>query len=230
VTHFSEDYSTLYRGDGKGFFEDVSEEAGVAGPTFPFLSWGTVFADLDNDGDLDLAIANGHIYPQVDAHPEFGATYAQRNLLLENTGDGHFADATGRAGPGFERVQPSHGLAAGDFDNDGDLDLLISNLDAPPNLLRNDSTRGGWLTVVLEAPPGGGPTIGARVEATVAGKTLVRDLASSESFMSVNDPRLHFGLGSARWVDRLEVRWPDGTRTALTHVEANRFITVRKGE
>jgi hypothetical protein len=229
VTHFSEDYSTLYRGDGTGFFEDVSELAGVAQPTFPLLSWGTVFADLDCDGDQDLVLANGHIYPQVDAHPEFGATYAQLKLLLENTGDGKFVDATRRAGPGFARAQPSHGLAAGDYDNDGDLDLLVSNLDAPPNLLRNDSARGSWLTVILEVPPGGGPVIGTRVEAKVGEKILVRDAASSESFLSVNDPRLHFGLGSARSVDRLEVRWPDGTRTVLTGVEVNRFITVRKG-
>jgi hypothetical protein len=229
VTNFAEDYCTLYRGDGKGFFEDASEQAGIAGPTFKFLSWGTVFADLDCDGDQDLAIANGHIYPQVDAHPQFGTTYAQRHLLLENTGDGRFADATDRSGPGFAPAEPSHGLAAGDYDNDGDLDLLISNLDGPPNLLRNDSARGSWLTVVLEAPSGGGPIIGTRVEARVGEKTLVRDLASSESLMSVNDPRLHFGLGKARSVDRLEVRWPDGTRTVLTGVEANRFITVKKG-
>jgi enediyne biosynthesis protein E4 len=229
VTNFAEDYSTLYKGDGKGFFQDVSEEAGIARPTFPLLSWGAVFADLDCDGDQDLVIVSGHIYPQVDAHPEFGAAYAQRKLLLENTGDGHFVDASGRAGPGFSRPQPGHGLAAGDYDNDGDLDLLVSNLDAPPNLLRNDSPHGSWLTVVLEAPPGGGPIIGTRIEAKVGGWTLVRDLASSESFLSVNDPRLHFGLGTARSVDELVVRWPDGTRTVLRDVAANRFITVKKG-
>jgi len=229
VNNFAEDYSTLYRGDGKGFFEDVSEPAGVAQPTFKVLSWGAVFADLDSDGDEDLAIASGHIYPQVDAHPEFGITYAQRNLLLENTGDGRFADATDRSGPGFALVQPSHGLAAGDYDSDGDLDLLISNLDGPPNLLRNDSERGSWLTVALEVPPGGGTVIGTRVVAKVGDRTLVRDLSSSESFLSVNDPRLHFGLGNARSVDRLEVLWADGTRTVLTNVEADRFVTVKKG-
>ena len=229
VNNFAEDYSTLYRGDGTGFFEDVSEQAGVAPATFKYLSWGAVFADLDCDGDQDLVIANGHIYPQVDAHPEFGITYAQRNLLLENTGDGRFADATDRAGPGFALVQPSHGLAAGDYDNDGDLDLLISNLDGPPNLLRNDSDRGSYLTVALEVPIGGGTVIGTRVEARVGDRTLIRDVSSSESFLSVNDPRLHFGLGNARSVDRLEVLWADGTRTTLTNVEAGRLVTVRKG-
>ena len=174
------------------------------------LADGSLLWRQDSDDwtkDQNLVIADGHIYPQVDAHPEFGLTYAQRNLLLENTGDGRFADATDRSGPGFALVQPSHGLAAGDYDDDGDLDLLISNLDGPPNLLRNDSNRGSYLTVALEVPAGRGTAIGTRVEAGVGDRTLVRDVSSSESFLSVNDPRLHFGLGNVRSVDRLEVFW-----------------------
>lgn len=229
VSNFAEDYSTLYRGDGKGFFQDVSEEAGVAGLTLRFLSWGTAFADLDCDGDEDLVVANGHIYPQVDRHPEFGTTYAQLNLLLENTGGGRFADATSRAGPGFAEVLSSRGLAAGDYDNDGDLDLLISNLDAPPSLLRNDSPRtGSCLTLILEVPSRHGTAVGARVTATAGNRTLVRDLSSGGSFLSVHDPRVHFGLGDEKAAGRLEVRWPDGHLTTLPGVRAGQFFTVRE--
>ena len=229
VTNFAEDYSTLYRGDGKGFFQDVSEEAGVAQPTFKPLSWGTEFADLDCDADEDLVVANGHIYPQVDRHPEFGNAYAQRSLLLENSGQGKFIDATGSAGPGFAPARVSRGLAAGDYDNDGDLDLLISNLDAPPTLLRNDTPRrGSCLTVSLQVPSGHGTAIGAVVTVEAGGRKLTRDLSSSTSYLSAPDPRLHFGLADAKKVDRLEVRWPDGVRQVLTDVAVDRPLTVRK--
>jgi len=228
VTNFSEDFVTLYHGDGAGFFEDVSDATGIGPATFPWLSWGALLADLDNDGDQDVVIANGHIYPQVDRHPEYEMTYAQKNLLLENDGTGRFADVTDEAGPGFAKVQSSRGLAAGDYDDDGDLDLLITQLDEAPVLLRNDSATGSWLTVVLEVPPGGGTAIGTRVVVEAAGRTQVRDLASSESFLSVHDPRLHFGLGPAQVADRVEVGWPDGGRTVLEDVAVNRFLTVRK--
>jgi hypothetical protein len=229
VTNFSEDFSTLYRGDGQGFFDDISDSSGVGGATYRSLSWGTALADLDNDGDQDLVVINGHIYPQVDAHPEFDLAYAQPNLLLENTGAARFVDATDRAGPGFGQVRSSRGLAAGDYDNDGDLDLLITHLDEPPSLLRNDSARGAWLTVICEVPPGEGTAIGTQVTLRVGARVAVRDLASSGAFVSAHDPRLHFGLGRTERVDRLEVRWPDGSLTTLENVASNRFLTVRKG-
>jgi enediyne biosynthesis protein E4 len=228
VTNFSEDFSTLYRGTGGGFFEDVSEKTGVGDPTYIPMSWGAALADLDDDGDLDLAVANGHIYPQVDDVPD-SLTYRQRNLLFENEGGGHFEDVTGNAGPGFSVVESSRGLSAGDYDNDGDLDLLVSNLDQPPSLLRNDSAGGHWLTVVCEAPPGQGPLIGTRVIVTAGRTTMVRDIASSASYLSVHDPRPHFGLGAAQSVNRVEVRWPDGTRTVRENVSANQFLRIVKG-
>jgi len=228
VTNFAEDFSTLYRGLGNGFFEDMSPEAGVGEPTFSSLSWGALLADLDNDGDLDLTIANGHIYPQVDEHPQFGLSYHQPNLLLENTGSGQFMDATPEAGPGFRLIKASRGLAAGDYDNDGDLDLLLSNLDEPPTLLRNESEVGSWLTLDLEVPPGRGTVIGTRVVVTAGGRELTRDVASGGSYLSVHDHRLHFGLGSDRAADRIEVVWPDGRRTVREHVVADQFLTISR--
>jgi hypothetical protein len=228
VTNFSEDFSTMYRGDGGGFFDDVSSATGVGESTYASLSWGTTLADLDNDGDQDLVIANGHIYPQVDTHPEFELTYAQRNQLLENDGTGQFRDVTDRAGPGFAQLRSSRGLAAGDYDNDGDLDLLVTHLDEPPSLLRNDSGGGAWLAVALEAPPGDGTVIGAEVRLRIGDRTLIRDRASGGSFLSVHDPRLHFGLGQATRIDALVVRWPDGNRTELRDLGVDQLITVRK--
>ena len=228
VTNFSEDFSTMYRGDGDGFFDDVSATSGVGKVTYPSLSWGALLADLDNDGDQDLVVANGHIYPQVDAHPEFELSYAQRNQLLENDGTGQFTDVTDLAGPGMAQVRSSRGLAAGDYDNDGDLDLLVTHLDEPPSLLRNDSPGGAWLEVVFDVPPEDGPIVGTEVTLRVGKRTLIRDRSSGGSFLSVHDPRLHFGLGSADRIDLLEVRWPDGSRTELTDLPVNQSITVSK--
>jgi hypothetical protein len=204
--------------------------AGIREPTYMKLSWGAVLADLDHDGDRDLAIANGHLYPQVDGHPDHGMTYTQANLLLENTGEGWFVDATADAGPGFAIVQGSHGLAAGDYDNDGDLDLLITNLDEPPVLLRNDSASGAWLTVICQAPPGGGPLVGTRVTVEAGGRTHVGEISSSGSFMSVHDQRLNFGLGAAKTVERVEVTWPDGTISVVSDVEIDQFLTISKSD
>jgi hypothetical protein len=230
VTNFAQDFTTLYRALEGGAFEDASAHTGVGPPTFLPLSWGTVLADLDNDGDLDLAVANGHIYPQIDRHPQFVGTYAQRNLLLENAGPAVktlFRDATAEAGPGFEEVKSSRGLAAGDYDNDGDLDLLLTHTDEPPSLLRNDSPGGAWLTVVCEGSRGLHP-IGTTVTVRAGGRTQRRDIAAGDSFMSTHDPRPHFGLGEATVADEVDVRWPDGTHTVLKNVPARQFLRVRQ--
>ena len=228
VTNFAEDFTTLYRGLGGGFFEDASGPSGIGDATYNALSWGALLADLDNDGDLDLTIANGHIYPQVDDHPQLGMAYCQSNLLLANDGSGHFVDVTAAAGPGFQIVESTHGLAAGDYDNDGDLDLLLSNLDTAPNLLRNDSSTGSWLTLGLAVPQGRGTAIGTRVVVTAGDRQLLRDVASSGSYLSVHDPRLHFGLGTAAVADRIDVTWPDGERTVLQGVPAGQFLTIAR--
>ena len=234
VTNFAEDFSTLYRQLRGGLWEDVSKKSGIGAATFRPLSWGVAFADLDNDGDLDVSIVNGHIYPQIDRHPEVIGTYAQRSILLDNRGPlgpgalPQFVDVTDSAGPGFQQARPSRGLAVADYDNDGDLDLLITNLDRPPTLLRNESRTGSWLEVTLEDAQGGIAPIGAEVRISAGGRAQWRDVAAGDSYMSTHDPRPHFGLGTATVVDELEVRWPSGRRTVLKNVPARQNLHVRQ--
>jgi hypothetical protein len=231
VTNFADDFSTLYAAAGDGLFDDVSRSSGIGPMTYKVLSWGTAAADFDNDGDLDLVVANGHIYPQIDRHPGFGLTYAQPRTFAENRGraaNPQFVDVTGAAGPGFQERHSSRGLAAGDYDNDGDVDLLITNLDAPPSLLRNDTAVGSWLTVSLEGHAGTPNPVGSVVTISAGGKTQRRDIASGDSFLSTHDPRPHFGLGTLGVVDRVEVRWPDGTTTVVRNVKARQILVVKK--
>jgi hypothetical protein len=228
VSNFSEDYSTLYRNLGNGAFEDVSEETGVGPATWKSLSWGTAFADFDADGDLDLVVANGHIYPQIDRHPELVGPYAQAMTLLENQG-GHFTDVSQAAGPGFAEPAAHRGLALGDYDNDGDLDVLVLRLDAPPTLLRNDTPQGAWLTVIPEGKNGGPPPPGTIVHVRAGGKTFVHDVQAGDSYASSHDPRLSFGLGAADDVDEVVVTWPDGSTTRRTAVRARQFLVVKRG-
>jgi hypothetical protein len=232
VTNFSMDFSTLYAALPGGLYDDVSRATGIGPMTFKSMGWGTAFIDPDNDGDFDIVVAQGHIYPQVDAHLEFEGSYAQRNLLAENLGAGKaplFRDATREAGPGFEVQLSSRGVAAGDYDNDGDVDLLIANLDAPPTLLRNDGAGGSWLTVVPEARTGLAGPVGTVVTIKAGGRTLVRDVASGDSFLSTHDPRPHFGLGTIAVVDEVDVRWPDGSHSVVKNVPAKQFLTVKQG-
>jgi hypothetical protein len=232
TTNFSEDFSTLYHGLGGGMFEDVSKASGVGAATFKPLSWGTALADLDNDGALDLLVANGHIYPQIDRHPELIGTFAQRLLLLQNQsrpGQPLFRDASGEAGPGFETARSYRGLAVGDFDDDGRLDVLVTALDSPPVLLHNEGRAGSWLSVACEGAHGEPNPIGTVVTIRSGGRTRSQDIASGDSFLSSHDPRPHFGLGDAMTVDEVDVRWPDGTHSRRRAVKALQILRLRYG-
>ena len=231
VTTFADDASTLHRGAGDGLFTDATAPFGLTGPTFLPMAWGCAFADIDRDGDLDIVAANGHIYPQVDRHPDKGYTFRQKSQVFENRGS-TFADVTTSTGPGFAVPRCSRGLSVGDYDNDGDLDVLMANLDSAPSLLRNDSKGGSWITVVLEDERGPLSAVGARVTVSAAGRKQTRDVAAGDSFLSTQDPRPHFGLKDAETVDEILVEWPARSssveRTVLKAVKARQLVRVRR--
>jgi hypothetical protein len=220
VTNFAQDSATLYLNQGRCFFSDESVRWGLREPTYAPLKWGAALEDFDLDGDLDLFIADGHIYPQADDPPPSGTSYRQANLLLENTGK-RFVDRSADAGPGLAVVESSRGVAVGDIDGDGDLDLALSNVDAPPTLLRNESARlGHWLLV--DAP-------GAlRVTLEHQGRSWMRDVTSGGSYVSVGDARLHFGLGALTRIERVRVLWPGGTEKLLTQVATDQVLHVAR--
>ena len=228
VTNFANDYNTLYRNMGDGIFFDASSAAGLGAASFTELGWGAAFFDADNDGDEDLFVANGHVYPAVDGHG-VGSSYAQRNQLFENDGGG-FRDVSDSSGSGFAVAAPSRGSAFADFDDDGDLDLVVVNQDSPPTLLRNDGgNRGNWLQVKLIQEGHNTQAVGARVAVVAGGTSQIREVRAGTGYLSQDDTRLHFGLGGERSVEALEIRWPDGKLEVIKDLEVNRLIEVTRG-
>jgi hypothetical protein len=226
VTHFAQDGCTLYRGEGNLFFADVSAAWRVDALTFAPLSWGTLGLDLDQDTRTDLLVANGHIYPQVDELGD-GSTYAQRNLVLLNRGT-HFEDATARAGPGFAIAGSFRGLAAGDLDADGDLDLALTRIDAPPLLLRNDGTD-PRRHLTLAARPSPGPWwIGARIDVTSGARTQTRVVLSGGSYASQSSLRPVFTLGASGIAERVVVRFPGGSRREYRGVAGGSVLEIER--
>ena len=223
VTNFSHDHNTLYRNAGQGFFTDVSYPSGVVNPALAYLGWGTGFIDFDNDGLLDLFVANGHVYPEVDRH-RLGTRYLQRNQVFRNLGMGRLRDATAEIGGGLLLEKSSRGSAFGDVDNDGDIDVLVINMNDRPTLLRNETASGhGWITVRLVGTSPNRDAIGARVTLEAAGARQVAEVRSGGSYLSHSDLRVHFGLGPSSAVARVIVRWPDGTSEAFGPLAANRI-------
>jgi hypothetical protein len=227
-THFSEDTTVLYRNIGRGGFDDVTARSGIGVET-RYVGWGAGIQDLDNDGLPDIFWATGSVYPEVEKlHPDY--PYRTPRVLFRNLGNGKFEELSGVAGPGIGEAHSSRGVAFGDFDNDGDMDILIMNMNEPPSLLRNDvSGDAHWVKVKLVGVKSNRSAIGARVMATYGGRKQVQAVTAQSSYLSVNDPRLHFGLGSAQSVD-LEVWWPSGAREPVKAVAANQLVTIREGE
>jgi hypothetical protein len=226
-THFAGDTSGLFLNDGKGNFGDVTTASGFGVET-RYVSWGTGFADLDNDGYPDAFIVSGSVYPEVEkTFPDF--PHRNPRLVFRNLAGKGFEELIEEAGPGVSATHCSRGCAFGDFDNDGDVDILIVNLNEPPSLLRNDVDPGRhWIKVKLIGVKSNRSAIGARVTVHYGGKKQVQELLAQSSYLSVNDPRLHFGLGDVAKVD-LEVRWPNGGVELFKALESDRLITIREG-
>jgi len=230
ITNFADEYDTLYRNDGNWDFHDVSYASGVALPSLPWVKWGTAFLDLDNDGWLDLIAVNGHVYPQVDTLSS-GASYRQPKLLHINQGDGTFCDASAQAGPALQQKRVSRGLAVGDLFNDGNVDVVVEDLDSSPMLLRNHGISGRhWVSFELAGTKSNRAAIGARVKVVAGGMTQTDEVHSGGSYLSQNDLRIHFGLASATKIDSVEIRWPSGAVDNLKDLAADKFYSVREGK
>ncbi|HKA17605.1 MAG TPA: CRTAC1 family protein [Blastocatellia bacterium] len=231
-THFADDLPILYRNSGRGFFEDSSRAAGFDHTRY--VQWGTGLEDFDNDGWPDIFTVTGNVYPEVE---KYFKDYPHRStrLVYRNLGNGRFKDVTAQCGPGVLTPHSSRGCAFGDFDNDGDIDVLIMNMNEPPSLLRNEYISGAsdrknnWLTLKLVGTKSNRSAIGARVRLK-AGSTLgTQEISSQSSYYSHNDPRLHFGLGTNTKADQIEIRWPSGATEVIKGVGANQIVTIREG-
>jgi hypothetical protein len=227
-TNFVDDYPNLYRNAGKAGYTDRALSAGL-GVNPQFVLWSPVFADFDNDGWLDLFMSAGHFFPEVDRLKSV-QRFRNPRLLYWNLGNGKFEDVSSRAGPGIQAEHSSRGAEAGDFDNDGDLDLLVMNMNEPPSLLSNGNpSRRNWIRVKLKGTKSNRSGIGARVKVTAGGISQTRVLLSQSGYYSCADPRLHFGLGAEAKADRIEIMWPGGLVETWDNVPANRTFAATEG-
>jgi enediyne biosynthesis protein E4 len=224
ITNFDDDYNTLYHNDGKGSFTDISYAAKVAAVSLPYVGWGTKFTDYDNDGWVDLIVVNGHVYPQLP-------TYRQRNLVHHNNRDGTFAEVGLQLGAPFTEKRTGRGAAFGDIDNDGDVDIIINNLDGAPQLLRNDGGNVNNSTLIKTiGVKSNRDGIGARVKVVSGDLTQIAEVHSGDSYLSQSDLRLEFGLEKRAKIDLIEVRWPSGVVDKITNVNANKLFTIKEGQ
>src|SRR6266480_1202155 len=231
ITTFSDDYKTLYRNDGDANFTDVSFRAGLGNFTVPFLAWGAGFLDFDNDGLLDIFIGNGYVYPIAD-RTEWGTTWAERPQLFRNLDGAKFQEVPPATGSGLAAVIPARGAAFGDLFNDGHIDVVLNNMDSGPTLLLNVVKNSNhWITLKLV---GGAKSprdaVGAKVFLSTNGVRQRADVTSGGSYGSSSDQRVHFGLGSATKVDKIEIHWPSGKKEELVAPGVDRILTVVEGQ
>jgi hypothetical protein len=230
VTNHELETHTLFHSLGRGLFADVTSESRIGRETLPFVGFGTLFFDYDNDGDLDLAVVNGHVLNN-SGHFRPGAKEAQRKLLFRNDGSGRFTEVGLLSGPGFASESVGRALAGGDIDNDGDLDLLASSNGGAIQLLRNGAGRDNHALVIrLIGTRSNRDAIGARLRLTSGGTSQVREIKAGSSYLSQSDVRAHFGLGGATEASRLEVRWPSGGTEVLEHLAASQIVTIVEGK
>ncbi len=223
ISNFDDEYNVLYRHVARNSFTDVSYNAGVATVSLPYVGWGTKFFDYDNDGWIDLFVANGHAYPQRDH-------YRQRKLLFRNNRDGTFSEVAMQCGSALAEERVSRGTAFGDIDNDGDIDIIVNDLDGPSQLLRNDGgNRNNSVLVKTIGVKSNRDGIGARVKVVSGNLIQVDEVRSGGSYLSQNDLRLHFGLEQRTTVNTIEVRWPSGVVDTVTGVGVNKIVTIKEG-
>lgn len=227
VTNLDLQMHNVFRNLGGGLFSDATIATGVGKATLPYVGFGSVFLDYDNDGALDLAIVNGHVLDD-EKHMRPNGTFAQKNLLFRNAGGGRFTDVSRGSGPGFALEKISRGLAVADVDNDGDLDLLVTNNGQAPDLLRNDGgNRNNAISVKLVGANGNRDAVGARLRLLIKGRDeVVREVKAGSGYLGQSDLRVHFGLNRATSIDRLEIRWPSGSVQTVLNPPVNRFVDI----
>jgi hypothetical protein len=226
VTNFSDENDLLYRNEGDWNFKEVSYAAGVALPSLPWVKWGTAFVDLDNDGWLDLITVSGHVYPQVDSLPS-GGGYREPKMLHLNQKDGTFCDASDMAGKALQERHVSRGLAVGDLFNDGNMDVVIGDIDGGPMVLRNHGIPGRhWVSFELTGTKSNRLALNARITIVAGGMTQTDEVHSGGSYLSQNDLRIHFGLANATKIDKVEIHWPSGRSETLTNLAVDQYYTV----
>lgn len=230
VTNFSHDTNTLHHNSGAAVFTDKTYAANLGESSFKYLGWGTGFVDLDNDGLLDIFIANGHVYPEID-DLKIGTKFLQSKQVYLNLGNGRYDEISQQVGGGVVLEKSARGAAFADYDNDGDVDVVVINLNDRPTLLRNDTDKTNhWLTLRLTGTKSNRDAIGARVALKAAGRTQVAEVRSGGSYLSHNDSRIHFGLGSAETVDSLEIRWPSGLVETFETLKPDRIVSITEGK
>ena len=226
-SNFSDERETLYHNRGGAEFDDVTIAAGMAHNT-RFVGWGCGFFDFDNSGWKGLFLANGHVFPEVD-RLKIDIHYKDRAILYRNNGNGTFTDISGRAGPGILERHAARGVAFGDYDNDGSVEILVNNQNEMPSLLKCErKPAGNWVILALQGTISNRSAIGARVRLTAGARTQIDEVRSGGSYLSQNDLRLHFGLGTASKIDRVDIDWPGGVHQVERHLEVNRIVTVRE--
>jgi enediyne biosynthesis protein E4 len=227
-TNFSDDTATLYRNNGNGTFDDVTYPAGL-GLNTQYLGWGTMFLDFDNDGWPDLLLVNGHVYPEVDSQ-HLGSNFQEPRILYHNNGDATFTDISATAGPGITTPVSSRGLAIGDLWNDGRISAVVSNMNAPPSLLVNQvRSSNHWVAFRTVGTKSNRDGIGARIRMKAGPKIFVDEVRSGSSFISNNDMRVHFGLGTAAKIDWVEIRWLSGLTERFEGLAVDSIHTLKEG-